>query len=1012
MKLPEYAVKYKAIVIFSMLLLFGGGLYAYGQLGKLEDPEFTIKTATVVTLYPGASPTEVELQVTDEIEKAAQELQWLDKVRSVSKAGISIVYVDIKESNRKKALPQIWDKLRRKIHDVEPLLPPGAGRPEVFDDYGDVFGVFLALTGEGFSYAELKDYALMLQRELLLVENVNRVVLWGTQQECVYLEMSRARLAELGLHPAEIIDTLQKQNMEIDAGRLNAGPERIRIEAGGAFEDITHIENLVLRGSPPDELVLLRDVARIRRGYVDPPQTRMRFNGKPAIGIALSTVSRGNVVEMGKAVKQRLQELMQHIPAGMDIGTVAFQAIAVTKAINQFVTNLAESVTIVIGILLITMGLRSGLLIGWALALSIVGTLIVMLPLGIDLHRTSLGALIIAMGMLVDNAIVVTEGSLIRLQRGDSPTTAAIRPAVATGWPLFGATLIAILGFLPIYMAQNDTGEYCESIFLVVGISLMLSWIISMTATPVLCKMFLRVPEHTIGENPYRGPVYKNYRYVLKKALHHRFVTLMIMAVLLGLSLFGFKYVDQIFFPDSDRTYFTIEYWLPEGSRMQNVSADLSRIEQHLLQKPEVINVAACMGAGAPRFILEYEPQIPNTSFGLLIVNVRSLEEMETLIAGLDGYLQEQFPQAEPRVRPFPLGPFKEFKIEARISGPDPVKLRQLAEQAKAIMNADPDTRETRDNWRQRVKVLYPEFSQPRARRALVSRPDLATSLSVLTDGKPVGIYREDDELLPIIIRSPEEERNDIENIEAMPVRGLGPQSLPLGQVVTQVKTTWEDPIIHRYDRRRTITAQTRPRHGVTADTVLGRIKDKIEALDLPPGYFVEWGGDYEESEESGAAVGKPMPLTGILVAFTVVALFNAFRQPLIIALILPLAGIGITVGLLVFDKPFGFMSLLGALSLCGMMIKNAVVLLDQIDNEIDDGKDPYEAVVHSSVSRMRPVMMASFTTVLGMTPLLTDRLFGAMAVTIMSGLTFATILTLIVVPVLYTLFFRISPKA
>ena len=1010
MNLPEYAVNHKPIIILSMVLLFLSGLYAYGRLGKLEDPEFTIKTATVVTLYPGASPAEVELQVTDEIEKAVQELEWLDQVRSISKAGVSVVYVDIQENNRKRTLPQIWDKLRRKVHDVEPLLPPGAQRPEVYDDYGDVFGVFVALTGEGFSYAELNDYALMLQRELLLVKDVNRVVLWGTQQECVYIEISRSRLAELGMHPSQVIDALHKQNLELDSGGIDAGPEHIRIDQTGAFESVDDIANLVVRGSPPGELVLLRDIAAVRRDYLSPPEALMRFNGAPAIGIAISTVSKGNVVVMGTAVKKRLHELMQQMPAGIDIGPIAYQALTVQRAINQFMSNLAQSVTIVIGILLITMGIRSGLLIGWALVLAIVGTLIIMLPLGIDLQRTSLGALIIAMGMLVDNAIVVTEGSLIRLQRGDERKTAAIAPAVTTALPLLGATVIAILAFLPIYLARNNTGEYCESLFIVVGISLGLSWIIAMTATPVLCHIFLRVPESKVGTDPYAGPVYRNYRFVLEKALHNRFITLVIMLVLMGSAAVGFRYVDQIFFPDSDRTQFMIEYWLPEGSRIQQTSDDLKKIERHLLLQPEVVNVTTCIGAGAPRFILEYEPQIHNTSYGLILINVRVLEDIAALLPRLEGYLQREFPQAEPRLRHFPLGPFTEFKVEARISGPNPVMLRALSEQVLSIMRSRPGTRDTRDNWRQRVKVLRPVFSQPRARRAMVTRQDIALSLAMAADGAPVALYREDDELLPIIVRAPAGEQHDVDNLDVIPVRGSGSRSLPLRQALREITTTWEDPIIHRYNRRRTITAQTQPDEGVTAAEILARIKPAVEAIELPPGYSLEWGGDYEEETESNEAVSAPLPFAFIIMVFTVVALFNAFRQPLIILLILPLASVGISAGLLVSGQPFGFMALLGVLSLFGMLIKNAVVLLDQIDLEIRAGIRPYTAVVQSSVSRMRPVLMASFTTVLGMTPLLTDRLFGAMAVTIMSGLTFATVLTLIVVPVFYTIFFRIPP--
>jgi len=979
------------------------------NLGRLEDPEFSIKTATVVTLYPGASPTEVELQVTEKIERAMQELEWIDKIRSVSKADVSVVYVDIQEQYRSKALPQIWDKLRRKVYDVIPQLPEGAMRPQIYDDFGDVFGVFLAITGDGYSQAEVYDRALYVQRELELVKDVNRVVLWGNQQECVYVEISRSRMSELGLASGEILSTLRKQNQVVYSANMNVGNEYVRVDIAGDFQTLAQIENLVVRSSVQNELLLLKDIATVTRGHVDPPVWLMRYNGKPSIGIAISTASHGNVVDMGEAVKKRLQEIMQEMPVGIDIGPVAYQAQAVTIAINQFVINLIQSICIVVGILLLAMGLRSGLLIGWSLILAIVGTLVVLLPLGIDLHRSSLGAMIISMGMLVDNAIVVTEGALIRLQRGDDRLSAVIKPAMQTAWPLLGATLVAAISFMPIYMAKNNTGEYCETLFLVVAISLLLSWVISMTATPVLCHMFLKVPKERIGTDPYAGAFYQNYKFVLEKVLHHRGLTMLGMVVLLGLSLFGFGYVEQMFFPDSDRAYFSIEYWLPQGTGIRQTAQDTRQIEAFLLERPEVINVAACIGRGAPRFILENEPQIANTSLGILLVNARSLEEMQQLMPDVEEFMLQNLPQAEPRIRPFPLGPFREFRIEARLSGPDPKVLRRLSEKAEDIMRADADTKDTRNNWRQRVKVLRPEYSQPRGRRAGVSRPDVAASLSMLASGMSVATYREDDELLPIIMRVPEHERYDINNVAAMPVRGQGP-SLPLGQVLQKVRTVWEDPIIQRYNRRRTITAQTQPRTGITSDEVFARIRPQVEAMELPPGYSLEWGGDYEEEEESNAALAEQMPLAFILMTFIIVCLFNAFRQPIIILLTIPLALVGITVGLLVTGMPFGFMALLGAMSLFGMLVKNAVVLLDQIDISIAEGIQPYQAVVQSSISRMRPVLMASFTTVFGMIPLVSDRLFGAMAITIMFGLAFATVLTLLVVPMLYTVFFRISP--
>lgn len=1029
MNLPDYAVKHKAVILFAMLLLTLGGLWSYAHLGKLEDPEFTIKTALVVTQYPGASPAEVEQQVTEVIERAVQQLGGLDHVRSISKAGLSLIHVDIRESYREDKLPQTWDELRRKVHDIRDKLPQDAKTPEVRDDFGDVYGVVLALTGDGFSYAELKEYADLLQRELLLVKDVARVETWGVQRECVNVEISRARLAELGIHPQQIIETLQRQNQVLDAGAVDLQGERIRVAPSGTFESVEEIGNLVIRsgspvesairaalppqltgyGSTSPELVLLRDVATITRGYLDPPYEMMRFNGRPAIGLAISTVANGNVLTMGDAIQKRLNELIGQFPIGIEVGTVCYQADNVREAVNGFVLNLIESVVIVVGVLLVTMGLQSGLLIGSSLIFSILGTLIVLLLMGVDLQRTSLGAFIIAMGMLVDNAIVVTEGALIRLQRGEDRTKAAVQPAIDTAWPLLGATLVAILAFLPIYLSKDNTGEYCESLFIVVAISLGLSWILAMTQTPVFSYLFLHVKQEKQGTDPYAGWPYRLYRRLLETTLHHRVATLLVMAALLAASVVGFRYVDRIFFPNATRNQFMVDYWLPEGSRIQMVSEDLRRVEAYLLQQPGVVSAATFIGGGPPRFYLPYEPELPNSSYGQIVVNVKTAADIDKLVGPVETYLKANFPQAEPRVRRFALGPTTPFEIEARFSGPDPQVLHALAEEAKRILREDPNAKDVRDDWRQQVKTLVPVYSQPRARRGQASRAEMALSLRRATSGLPVGLYRENDELLPIFVRAPENERGDVDNLPQTPVWGQSLSSVPLEQLVRQIEVRWEDPIIHRRDRRPTLTVQCDP-HGILGDDLFKRIRPRIEAIPRPAGYHLQWGGQHEKSMEAQGMVFSRLPIALLLMALIVVALFNAFRQPLIILLVLPLSMVGITAGLLLTRSPFGFLALLGALSLFGMLIKNAVVLLDQIDAEIRDGKDPYLAVVESSVSRMRPVMMASLTTVVGMFPLIWDTLFNTMAITIMSGLTFATVLTLFIVPVLYAIFFRIHP--
>ncbi len=1018
MRLVEFIVKQRAVVVFATVLLTIGGLWSYFRLGKLEDPEFAVKTAVIVTRYPGASPAEVEEQVTDVVEKAVQQLDALDEVHSLSRAGLSIVHADIKESYRKNRLPQVWDELRRKVNDTQAKLPPGAGPSAVRDDFGDVFGVVLALTGDGYSYADLKHYADILQRELLLVDDVSRVELWGEQREVVNIEISRSQLAELKVHPQMILETLQRHNTVVDAGSLDVEGERIRLAPTGTFASVDEIGDLVVRGNPTDpmtvgtpstDLVRLRDVATISRGYLDPPLTMMRFNGKPAIGLAISTISGGNVVRMGEAVHHRLDELLAGFPAGLEVGVVSFQADNVQEAINGFMVNLIESVAIVIAVLLVTMGMRSGLLIGSGLVLTILGTLIVLLIIGVDLQRTSLGAFIIAMGMLVDNAIVVVEGILIRLQKNEPRMQAVMRPVATTAWPLLGATLVAALAFLPVYLSRDNTGEYCESLFVVVSVSLIISWILAMTQTPVFCDMFLKIKPGKAGTDPYAGRPYRIYAGLLATALRHRFATILLMVGLLTAAILGFGVIEQIFFPNATRVQFMVDYWLPEGSRIQNVAEDLKAVEEHLLKQPGVVSVATFVGSGPPRFYLPYEPELPNQSYGHLVVNVRTPQDIDRLIGPTEAYLKEDFPQAEPRVRRYFLGPSVPFEIEARFSGPDVKVLHGLAQQAQAIMQADPNAKDVRDDWRQPVKTYVPVYSQARGRRTFTSRAEMAVSLRQATSGMPVGYYREGDELLPILIKAPKAEREDVNNLENAPVWGHTYDSVPLRQVVSDIQLRWEDPVRRRRDRRPTITVQCDPR-GILATTLFARLRPKIEAIQLPPNYQLEWGGMHENSSDAKSMVLSKVPVAAILMSLIVVLLFNGFRQPLIILLVLPLSAVGITAGLLLTGQPFGFMALLGAMSLFGMLIKNAVVLLDQIDIEIREGKPPYEAVVDSSVSRMRPVTMASLTTVVGMFPLMTDPLFNTMAITIMFGLSFATVLTLFIVPVLYVILFRIHP--
>lgn len=1013
MNIAELSIKNKTVTLVFCFCIIIGGIFTYGNLGRLEDPEFTIKNAVVLTAYPGATPMEVAEEVTDKIEIAIQQMPQLDYIESTSKAGMSIITVTIKDKYDKYSLPQVWDELRRKVGDVQSELPPGTYPSIVNDSFGDVYGILLAVTGEGYTYHELKEYVKFLRKELLLVDGVAKIELWGIQEEAVFVEISRSRIAQLGIGLDSIYNALEGQNLVAQAGNVRVGPEYIRIDPTGSFVSVEDIASLQIRDPASDRIIYLKDVAEVKRDYVTPPDKILRFDGKPAISIGVSVVPGGNVVDMGEGVKKRLAELEDQRPIGMEIGVVNFQSDDVSAAVNSFVANFIQAVAIVIVVLLLFMGLRSGILIGVVLALTVLASLIIMGVMDINLQRISLGALIIALGMLVDNAIVVTEGMLIRIESGMERMKAAKEVVAQSMMPLLGATIIAVLAFAAIGVSQDSTGEYCRSLFQVMLISLMISWLIAITITPLFCTMFLKAGTGDSNRDPYQGIVFVVYKKFLEGCIRKRWFTMLVMTALLFLAVYGFGQLKNSFFPDSTRPQFMVNYWLPAGTDIRKTTADIEKIEKHLLDDERVVSTASYIGSAATRFMLTFDPETSgDKGNGLILATVRDYHEIDTLIDEYSKYIRENFPNSDPILERFKLGP-SSGAVEVRFSGNDPDVLRNLSEQTKQILRQEPDAYAVRDDWRDKVKIIRPQFDEARAQLVGVSRSVLANALEMDFTGMRVGIYRERDNLLPIIVRKPESERVDVSNLNNLQVWSpVTKKSVPVHQIVSGFKTEWQDAMIYRRDRKMTITTMCENDPDTLPSTIFNNVRSKIEAIEIPTGYEMEWGGEYEDSTRAKEGLSSSMPVTFLLMVLIVIMLFNCLRQPLIIWLTVPLAIIGVSLGLMVFDLPFDFMALLGFLSLVGMLIKGAIVLIDQINIELAEGRDVYEAVVDSAVSRMRPVCMAAITTVLGMIPLLPDIFFRAMAVTIMSGLTFATILTLIVVPVLYTIFYRVpSPK-
>ncbi|RCS73155.1 efflux RND transporter permease subunit [Vibrio casei] len=1018
MNFAEYSITHKVISWMFTFLLLIGGTVSFFKLGQLELPEFTIKQALVITAYPGASPEQVEEEVTLPIEDALQQLEGVKHITSVNSAGLSQIEIEMAENFGPDELPQIWDEVRRKVNNNLGALPPGTMKPKVIDDFGDVYGLLLNLTGEGYSDRELQNYSDFLRRELVLIEGVKKVTISGKVMDEVVVEISQEKLNVLGLDRGYIYSIIQRQNVVSNAGSVRVGDNRIRIHPTGEFDNIAEMKRLLI--SPPNssKLIYLGDIANIYKDTEEKPDNIYHSFGKKSLSIGISFSSGINVVDVGTAVNNRIIDLSNELPIGMMLNTVYDQSKMVDETVSGFLINLAESIGIVIVVLLIFMGLRSGLLMGLVLLLSILGTFIVMNVLNIELQIISLGALIIALGMLVDNAIVVTEGILIGIKLGKSRFETAKQVISQTQWPLLGATIIAIMAFAPIGLTDTATGEFCRSLFQVLFISLFISWIVAMTLTPFFCYLLFKdgVADEQSDDDPYKGLLFIIFRQILNLTMRFRWITLGLIVLSLITAIIGFGNVKQVFFPASNTPIFFVNVWMPEGSDIKATEQHVSRLEADIIQQQAdhnigLVNLSSVIGQGAQRFNLSYMPEKAYSAYGQIIIEMMDLTALNTFMRKLERELIAKYPQAEYRFKYMENGPAPAAKLEARFFGDEPKVLRQLAAQTTSIFDAEPTAVSVRHNWRNQVTLIRPQISLAQARETGISKRNIDDSLLVNFSGKQIGIYREGSHLLPIIARAPASERLDADSISKVQVWSSNYNVfVPLTQVVSSFDTEWENPLIMRRDRKRVITVLADPVNGQdeTSDSVLNRVKADIEAIPLPAGYEFEWGGEREISLEAEAGVFSSIPLGFLAMFIITIVLFNSLKQAVVIWFTVPLAMIGVTSGLLLFNAPFSFMAMLGVLSLNGMIIKNGIVLVDQINVELKKGKPPLQAVMDSTISRVRPVLMAAITTMLGMLPLLNDAFFGSMAITIIFGLGFASVLTLIVLPVAYTLMFRI----
>lgn len=1006
-RIAVYFLENRTLSWFLLVLILAGGIYSYVNMGKLEDAPFTIKQAVVTTSYPGASPIEVQQQVTEVLEEAIQSLGELYYLKTDNRQGLSKITVYVKKEIRADEMQQLWDKLRRKVSDARSKLPAGAADPVVNDDFGDVLGVFYSLQGDGYSYREMEDWAQLLKKEMLKLKDVAKVELFGIQNRSIEISVNPATMAQRGVTIGDITNAFDKYNRVVDAGALETSSNRLRVEATGAFSTIEELQNMIIV-SGSGEYFRLGDIATVEESYVKPARNMMTVDNKPAVGIAISTVPDGNVVEMAELVAGRLEELKEQLPDGLVVKPIYDQGKESAVANEGFVWNLIISVLTVVAVLLFFIGFKNGILIGSGLVFSIFGTLIYMYGTGIALQRMSLAAIIIAMGMLVDNAIVVYDSALVNMSRGMKKSDAILAAVSDTAMPLLAATLIAVLTFMPVYLSPHITGEILSTLFIVIAVSLLLSWVLSITQNVFFIQEFVGQPAKAVPAGElYKGKLYDRFRKVLDFAIQKKYAVVGAMVVLLGLSLWGFRYVPSVFMPQLNKQYFTVDMWLPEGSRIEETQRCMAQLVDSLDQFDEVVQVSSYIGQTAPRFYLANASYGPQPNYASCLVEVETPEKSRALQEQLETKVDRYVPGALVRVNRFELNTVPQALIEARFCGDDPMVLDSLTNVALEIMRKNPKAKNVRNEWGNMAMMVNVDFDAVNAGKINISKVDMMNAVKSVNDGVPVGIYRDVEKKVPVLLRTELDNQTDIDRLADLAVWNGG-NTAPLGQVTKDIGIGWEFPLVRTYDRRLSMAAQCDVQPGCTMAEVHKEIREEIESIKLPEGYTFFWDSQYKDQKEAMAALTKYFPLAILFLALILIALFHNFRQPLIIFLILPLSLIGMVVGLLLTGFDFGFFCMAGWLGLLGMIIKNVIVLLDEVNIQRRVGVDSYRAVIEATVSRARPVLMAAITTIFGMIPLLFDVVFSGMAATIVFGLTFATLLTLVVTPSLYAIFYKI----
>jgi len=1032
LNITAIALKNNRTTIVLMLVILLAGFQSYMNMPRAYDPGFIIRAAQVITYFPGASPERVEQLVSDKIEKVVQEIPELDFVTSESRTGVSIVMVNIKDSY--KDMRPIWDNLRRKIDDAEGL-PDGIIGPVVNDEFGDVFGIVMTLTGEGYSYAELKDIADDTRDQFLYLEDAAKVEILGAQEERIFVEYSNTQLSRLNLSPSQLLQMLSSRNIIIPGGSIKIGNERIELEPSGNFRSVEEVRKTVISLPGSDEILYLSDIAEVKRGYVDPPASMVHSSGRKALGIAISMRDGGNNIALGEKVEETLNRIKNSYPYGVEFDVVNFSPTEVENKVNSFASNLVQAIFVVAAVMLVSLGLRTGLIVAFLIPASMVMAMLLMAFFNIGLDQISLAALIIALGMLVDNGIVMTESIMVSMSNGKKPAEAAIESANELRVPLLTSSLTTAAAFLPIFLAESNVGEFTASLFKVVTITLLCSWLLSLTVIPLLCVSFLKVKQQSVD---YDSRFYNGYRRFLTVLLRFRISTLVFTALLFASAIFGLKYVPNIFFPPSDRLYFTVELTLPMGTAIETTEAVVNRLEEFISKEltvdarvdagagdeaigkagqQGVTNWISYIGSGGTRFVLSHNPEPPGSNYALLVLNTTDNVIIDELIVRLNDFAFDQFPDVLIKAQRISSAAPVNNPVEVRLYGSDTDALFDIMEEVKNEMANVEGLQNITDDWGQRIKKLVVEINQQRALRAGVTNEDIAISLQSGLSGLELTQYREDDKVIPVIFRSVQADRQDIRKLQSLTIYSQSKgTAIPLTQVA-DIEIVWEPAKILRRDRLKAITIGAQLKPGFTATEGFNAISPRLEqqAEQWPFGFRYELGGDAESSKKGNQSIADKLPIAAFIILFLLVAQFNSIRKSVIILTTIPLGLIGVTAGLLIGNSFFGFMTLLGIISLAGIVINNAIVLLERIQLEIDElGLPPYEAIISAAQKRFRPILLTTATTVLGLIPLYLGggEMWEPMAIAIMAGLLFSTLLTLGVVPVMYALLFRIKPAS